>query len=217
MTEIALIGGHGKVALQAAPLLVQAGYGVHSVIRNPDHIADIEATGAHPVIADIERLDVARIENILLGRRIVIWSAGAGGGDPKRTYAVDRDAAIHTIDAAIRIGVRRFISVSYFGAGPDHGVDPGNSFYAYAEAKTAADTHLALSPLAWTILRPSRLTDDEPTGRIAVGPDQEPGSVSRGNVARTILAAVTNDQTIGKILEYNDGDVPIEEAFRARR
>ena len=32
--------------------------------------------------------------------------------------------------------------VSYFGAGPDHGVPEDNAFHAYAEAKTAADEHL---------------------------------------------------------------------------
>jgi len=89
-----------------------------------------------------------------------------GGGDAARTYAVDRDAAIRTIDAALAAGVDRFVMVSYFGAGPDHGVDPDNGFFAYAEAKAAADAHLRASGVEYTILAPSTLTDDDPTGMI---------------------------------------------------
>lgn len=213
MTDIAVVGGHGKVALRALPLLVQAGHDVHAWVRHPEQMAAIAATGAHPVIADVEHLDTAGIAKMLRGRQAVVWTAGAGGGDPSRTYAVDRDAAIRTMDAAASVGARRFIMVSYFGAGPEHDVEPDSSFFPYAQAKSAADGHLALTTLAWTILRPSRLTDDEPTGRVAVGGDQKAGSVSRGDVAAMIAAAVATPHSIGKIYEFNTGDVTIEEAL----
>ena len=41
--RITIFGGHGKVALLLAPLLVEAGHEVTSVIRNPDHVSDVEA------------------------------------------------------------------------------------------------------------------------------------------------------------------------------
>jgi Trk K+ transport system NAD-binding subunit len=46
MSRVLIIGGHGKVALLAAPLLVSDGHEVTSVVRNPEHVADVEATGA---------------------------------------------------------------------------------------------------------------------------------------------------------------------------
>ena len=46
MTNIAIIGGHGKVALRLAPLLVEAGDEVTSWIRSQDQVEDIEQTGA---------------------------------------------------------------------------------------------------------------------------------------------------------------------------
>ena len=95
-----------------------------SVFRNPDHSDDVAATGARPVVADIERLDTDALADLLAGHDAVVFSAGAGGGNPARTYAVDRDAAIRVIDAAAQAGVKRFVMVSYFGAGPDHGVPP---------------------------------------------------------------------------------------------
>ena len=42
MTRTVIIGGHGKVALLAAPLLAEAGHDVVSLIRNPDHAEDEE-------------------------------------------------------------------------------------------------------------------------------------------------------------------------------
>ncbi|MFX4273736.1 SDR family oxidoreductase [Propionibacteriaceae bacterium Y1685] len=210
--DIVIIGGHGKVALLAAPLLVEAGHRVASVIRNPDHVADVESTGATAVVADVERLDEAATRELLANHDVVVWSAGAGGGSPERTYAVDRDAAIRTIDAAAEVGARRYVMVSYFGAGPDHGVDPQNAFFAYAEAKTAADEHLRQSSLDWTILKPSGLTLAEPTGRISTT-DSDSTQVSRANVAATIAAAIANPATAGKEYAYNDGDTPITEAI----
>ncbi|MDN5725177.1 MAG: SDR family oxidoreductase [Propionibacteriales bacterium] len=210
--KIAIIGGHGQVALLAAPLLVEAGHQVDSVIRNPDHVADVEATGATAVVADVESLDASATQELLAEHDVVVWSAGAGGGSPERTYAVDRDAAIRTMEAAGAVGARRYVMVSYFGAGPDHGVDPDTGFFAYAEAKASADEHLRQSDLDWTILKPSGLTLDEQTGRITISA-AESGQVSRANVAATIAAAVANRETIGKEYSYNDGDTPITEAI----
>ena len=169
MSRVILIGGHGKVALLAAPLLVSDGHDVTSVVRNPDHVADVEATGATAAVLDIEHATTGQIADLVRGSDVVVWSAGAGGGSPERTYAVDRDAAIRSMDAAAQAGVGRYVMVSYFGAGPDHGVPEDNGFYAYAEAKAAADEHLQGTDLAWTILRPSGLTTDAATGHIETG------------------------------------------------
>ncbi|MDJ1113020.1 NAD(P)H-binding protein [Microbacterium dauci] len=214
MAHVLLIGGHGKVALLAEPLLVASGHEVTAVIRNPSHEAEVAATGATPLVADIEALDTAQFTQLMDGADVVIWSAGAGGGDPRRTYAVDRDAAIRSMDAALAAGARRYVMVSYFGAGPDHGVDPDNSFFAYAEAKAAADVHLAASALEWTILAPSALTLDAPTGRIDTAAETS-GSVSRADVAAVVAASVDDDSTIGRTISFNSGDVPIAEAIRA--
>lgn len=215
MARIIVFGGHGKVALQLAQNLTQRGDQVSSVFRNPDQSDDVAATGANPVVADIEQLDVDALAELLTGHDAVVFSAGAGGGNPERTYAVDRDAAIRVIDAAARAGVKRFVLVSYFGAGPDHGVPQSDPFFAYAEAKAAADTHLRASDLDWTILGPGRLTLDPATGRIALRGTQgaESGSVSRADVAQVAAAALADDATIGRTIEFNNGDVPIAEAL----
>jgi uncharacterized protein YbjT (DUF2867 family) len=215
MPRIVVIGGHGKVALHLARILTERGDEVSSVFRNPDHADDVVATGARPVVADIERLDTAAMAELVAGHDAVVFSAGAGGGNPARTYAVDRDAAIRLIDGAARAGTKRFVMVSYFGAGADHGVAPENSFFPYAEAKAAADAHLRASELDWTVLGPGHLTLEPATGRIAVKGAGRPGkdSVSREDVALVIAAALADDSTIRRTIEFNNGDVPIADAL----
>lgn len=211
MARVIVIGGHGKVALQLVRILTERGDEVSSVFRNPEHAGDVAATGATPVTADIEALDTDALAQLLAGHDAVVFSAGAGGGNPARTYAVDRDAAIRVIDAAAKAGVTRFVMVSYFGAGPDHGVPQDDPFFAYAEAKAAADTHLRASDLDWTVLGPGRLTLEPATGSIALG--QGKGSVSRADVAQVAAAALADDSTIGRTIEFNNGDVPIAQAL----
>lgn len=210
MAHIIVIGGHGKVALYLARILTGRGDQVSSVFRNPDHADEVAATGATPITADIEQLDTGALADLLAGHDAVVFTAGAGGGDPARTYAVDRDAAIRVIDAAAQAGVKRFVMVSYFGAGPGHGVSPENSFFPYAEAKAAADAHLRASELDWTVLGPGRLTLDPGTGHIAVG--KAKGEVSREDVAAVVAATLADDATIRRTIDFNNGDVPIADA-----
>lgn len=204
MSRIIIFGGHGRIALLLAPLLVARGDEVTAVIRNPEHIADVERTGATAVVSDIEQQDVPALTELIGGHDAVVWSAGAGGGDPKRTYAVDRDAAIRTMDAAARSGVNRYIMVSWIGSTADHGVPENDSFFPYADAKWAADEHLRGTELDGTILGPGSLTFDDPTGRIDLdAPDR--GRVARADVAAVIAAALTEPLTIGRTIRFGNG------------
>jgi uncharacterized protein YbjT (DUF2867 family) len=212
--RVIVIGGHGKVARKLTPTLTGRGHDVTAVVRNPDHVADVEADGASAVVADVASMDVSATTELLRGHDAVVWSAGAGGGDPARTYAIDRDAAIRSMDAAPAAGVERYVMVSYFGAGPDHGVPEGDPFFAYADAKSLADDHLMDSALSWTILRPSRLTDDPGTGRIETARGgATPGSVSRADVALVAAEALERPGLRGQVVEFNTGDVPVADAL----
>ncbi|MBT2532189.1 SDR family oxidoreductase [Arthrobacter sp. ISL-48] len=216
MTRIAIIGGHGKVALHLSALLTEEGHSVTSFIRNPDHAGDVAATGATPSVLDVENSTTAAIADAIRGHDAVVWSAGAGGGSPERTYAVDRDAAIRSMDAAAEAGVGRYIMVSYLGARPDHGVPPDNGFYPYAEAKAAADEYLRRTPLAWTILGPGSLTDKPGTGRIDVDPAPGEGSreTSRSNTAIVAAAVLDLPETAGRTIEFRDGTLPVSAALQ---
>ena len=211
MTRIAIIGGHGKVALRLASLLTGRGDEVTAVIRNPEHTADVEATGARAVVADVENLSATQIAEVITGHDAVVWSAGAGGGNPDRTYAVDRDAAIRTMDAAQLAAVLRFVMVSYLGARTDHGVPEDSSFFPYAEAKAAADEHLRGTALQWTILQPSRLTEDAGTGHIALA--EQSGDITRDDVAQVAAEVLARPDTAGTMVPFVNGEMSITAAL----
>lgn len=216
MSRIIIFGGHGRIALLLAPLLVERGDEVTAVIRNPQHIAEVEATGATALVADVEQLDTAALTEIIRGHDAVVWSAGAGGGAAERTYAVDKDAAIRTMDAATAAGVQRYIMVSWTGSVADHGVPESDSFFAYADAKWAADEYLRATGLDWTVLGPGTLTFDEPTGQIELD-EAGRAAVSRSDVAGVIAASLATPATIGKTIRFGNGtagtSTPIDSAL----
>ena len=210
--RVTIIGGHGKIALLLAPKLVEAEHEVTSVVRNPDHVADVEATGATAVVSSVEDADTPALADLLSGQDAVVWSAGAGGGDPERTYAVDRDAAVRSMDAARTAGVGRYVMVSFSGANDDSLVPEDNPFRHYQDAKIAADEHLRASGLEWTILGPGSLTLEP--GRAAVNPHARSGegdTTSRELVAQVVLAVLDDPRSHGKTLVFGDGDVPIDD------
>lgn len=218
MYDIVIIGGNGKVARLTAPMLVEAGNSVTSVIRSRDQFNDARETGATPTVADVETMSTDAIADLLEGHDTVIWAAGAGGGNPERTFAVDRDAAIRTINAAEEVGVGRFIMLSWSGSYLDHSFPEDSDFYPYAESKAAADQHLRDSELDWTIIAPSRLTDDRDRGGIEILPDgdgrTDATEVPRETVAQTIVAALECPQTSGRTIRFNAGNEDPHEALR---
>ncbi|MCG7438565.1 NAD(P)H-binding protein [Corynebacterium freneyi] len=218
--RIHVIGAHGKVALRALPLLAGAGHEVIGVVRNPGHADEVEATGAVPHVVDIERLDADGWAALLAGTDLVVWSAGAGGGDPARTKAVDEVAAIASMDACPRDA--GYVMVSYWGSRRDHGVPADNPFVHYADAKAAADEHLRESGLRYVILKPGALTE-EPAGNVYVGDDSEvPEGVERTTSRATVAAMIAHvvgrfDELGGRReIAFLDGDVPLGEAVSAQ-
>lgn len=223
--RVVIIGGHGKVALLAAPKFRDAGYSVDSIIRNPEHKADIEQRGANPVLLDIERATVDELREAFEGADAVVFSAGAGGGDPERTRAVDYEAAVRSIDAAEKAGVKRYVMVSYVTADIDvERLDEDESMYPYAKAKHDADAHLRASGLEHTILGPGVLTLEAATGRIQLvdregkidgaEPQEGQSDTSRENVAEVMVHVVAHNAGVGEKINFYDGETPIAEAIK---
>ena len=222
--RVVLIGGHGKVALLAAPKLVARGFAVDSLIRNPDHSAEISATGANPVVLDIENAGVEQLAEAFSGAHSIVFSAGAGGGNKERTRAVDFDAAVRSMEAAKQAGVSRFVMVSYSRALVDvDNLDPENSFYTYAKAKHDADAVLRETDLDYTILGPGALTLDPASKKITIAdetgnidgkaPEAENGKVSRENVAEVITHVVDTEAAQRSTVNFYDGSTAIAEAI----
>lgn len=222
--RVVILGGHGKIAQLAAPKLVAAGYTVESLIRNPDQAGDITNLGATPTVVDIETATTDELAEAFSGAHAVVFAAGAGGGNPDRTRAVDQDAAVRSINAATQAGVSRYVMVSYARSQTDiESVDPESSFYPYALAKQQADNHLMESSLDYTILGPGALTLEPASGKIKVLESEKAGEVmsaenasvdtSRENVAEVITETLRSGKAIRTTVNFLDGETPIEEAL----
>lgn len=98
---VAIIGGHGNVALHLAKL-ISSKHKVISVIRTPDHSSDITAAGAKPVVMSLESDPKETFTKLFENEsaEVVVFSAGAGGkGAEERTKAVDYEGAVKIFDA----------------------------------------------------------------------------------------------------------------------
>ncbi|KTR25003.1 SDR family oxidoreductase [Curtobacterium citreum] len=212
MSDIILFGGHGKVALLATRILSDRGHRITSVIRNPEQGDDVRAHGGEPRIADVQQQSLTDLEDLVRGHDAVLWSAGAGGGSADRTWAIDRDAAVLSVQAAARAGVDRYVMVSWSGSQLDHGIPQDQDFFAYAQSKMIADAVLRDSDLRWTVVAPSTLTDDEPTGRVDW--DGSSSQVPRGDVAHVVADVLEDASTAGRTIRFNGGATPIADFLR---
>ncbi|MFB9567059.1 SDR family oxidoreductase [Saccharopolyspora hordei] len=213
--RIVIAGAHGKIARHLGRGLVERGDEVVGLVRNPDHVADLEADGVRPVVADLERIDAEDLAGSLSGVDAAVFSAGAGpGSGAARKDTVDRAASVLLADACQRAGVRRFLQVSSMGTRKPNPSDVDPVFGAYLDAKRAAEADLRARPLDWTILRPGRLTDDPPTGKVTLGPEVDRAEVTRADVAAVLIALLDEPASIGRELELVNGTTPIQDAVR---
>jgi nucleoside-diphosphate-sugar epimerase len=212
--DVAIAGGHGKIARRLARLLVAQGDRVRGLIRNPDHAAALRADGSEPVLCDLEAADVEEVAVAIEGADAVVFAAGAGpGSGASRKLTMDRDGATKLLEAVRSAGVERYAIVSSVGA--ESPPDGDDVFGVYLRAKAEADRALAASDRAWTIVRPGSLTDDPGTGRVRIGTEPFRGKVSRDNVAQVLDAALHDPRTVRRTFYVSDGDDPVDEALAA--
>jgi uncharacterized protein YbjT (DUF2867 family) len=212
---VAIVGGHGKIALRLERLLVGAGHTARGVIRKPEQAGDLEAAGATPIVFDLEREDGLAAH--VSGADAVVFAAGAGpGSGAERKLSVDQGGATKLIDACREAGVARYVIVSAMGV--ERPGDWPEQMRPYYEAKRAADAALRESGLQYTVVRPGSLTDERGSGRIEVGsPLERSGRVTRDDVAATLLAVLETPATIGVSFDVLEGDIPVAEAVASLR
>ena len=212
--DVAIAGGHGQIALHLSRMLSERGDTVRGLIRSPDQQGDLAEVGARPVVLDLERASVVEVADAIDGADAVVFAAGAGpGSGAARKETVDHEAAVKLRDAAVQAGVGRYIMISAMGT--DDPPDGDEVFDVYLRAKARADRDLMASDLAWTVVRPGRLTDDAGTGTVTLARHVDRGRIPRADVAAVVVAALDDDATAGHIVEVVGGDTPIAEALAA--
>jgi uncharacterized protein YbjT (DUF2867 family) len=214
--DVVIAGGHGQIALRLARLLAERGERVRALIRNPDHEADVAATGAEPVLFDLEERSSSELADVVAGADAAVFAAGAGpGSGAERKRTVDLGAAVKLIEAARASGVRRYVIVSSIGA--DDPAGGAEAMRPYLEAKAEADAAVAQSGLDWTIVRPGALTNEPGTARVAVGERLARAEVTRDDVAAVLVGVLDDPGTVGRTFVVVNGETPILDALRRLR
>jgi uncharacterized protein YbjT (DUF2867 family) len=176
-----------------------------AMVRKPEQKEHFEKENVTTVLADLEE----DLNQAVKGADKVIFAAGSGG---KKVVEVDQEGAKRFTDAARNAGVEKFVMLSSMGAD-----NPGISeeLGDYLRAKGNADNYLRNSGLDFTIVRPGALTDEDGSGKIQLKEKlDKQESISRANVARTLVEVLDNDVKQNRVFEILDGETPIEKAVR---
>jgi uncharacterized protein YbjT (DUF2867 family) len=211
--DVLVAGGHGKVAMRLLRLLAAEGHRARGLIRNSGQAADLEALGAVAILGDLEA--EASLAEYVQGADALVFAAGAGpGSGPERKRTVDLGGAVKLVDAALAVGVQRYVMISSIGADRPHAASGG--MRPYLEAKAEADRYLMASGLEYTIVRPGSLTDDPGIGRVRVSTGLGGrGDIPRDDVAAVIAQVLDAPNTIGVTFEVFGGDLLVAEAVRS--
>jgi nucleoside-diphosphate-sugar epimerase len=208
---VAIAGAHGKIAMRLAPRLIARGDAVIGLVRNPDHVADVQATGAEAVVCDLEKASVEEVAAAVRAAEAVVFAAGAGpGSGAERKLTMDRDGAIKLLEATAERAAA-YVIVSSVGA--ENPPDDDDVFSVYLRAKASADAAVQASDRDWTIVRPGRLTDEPGTGRVRIDTRPFRGDVPRDDVAATLDAVLHDPGASHRIFYVNGGDEPVDRAL----
>ena len=211
--RIAIVGGHGKVALQLIPILIGRGHTVVPLARKQQQLLDLAAMGTEPRELDIESATEADFARAFEGCDAVVFTAGGGAdGNIERKQTVDLEGATKSIAGAKAAGISRLVQVSAIGVDNDPPEDAAPAWKAYVQAKRDADIALRESGLDWTIIRPGALTDTAATGRVHLAPSVEYGEVSRADVAHVVADCLDRPASAGAQWDLVSGDTPVPTA-----
>ena len=210
---IAIAGAHGKIAMRLAARLAARGDGVIGLIRNPNHAADVQGTGAEPVVCDLENASIEEVAEAVQRAEAVVFAAGAGpGSGAERKLTMDRDGAIKLLEATAKRAVP-YVIVSSIGAENPPPQSDDDVFSVYLRAKAEADAAVQASDRVWTIVRPGGLTDEPGTGRVRIDTEPFRGRVPRDDVADVLAAVLHDTRANHRILYVNGGEEPIQQAL----
>lgn len=210
--DVAIAGGHGKIALHLSRMLSQRGDKVRGLIRDEAQSDDLREVGSTPVVFDLEDADAAALAGVITGADAVVFAAGAGpGSGAARKETVDHEGAVKLLEAARTAGAQRYVIISSMGA--DDPPQGDEVFAIYLRAKARADQAVMDSDRAWTVVRPGGLTDEPGTGRVTLDRHVDRGQIPREDVAAVIVAAIDDDRTIGRVFEVVGGDTEISKAL----
>jgi uncharacterized protein YbjT (DUF2867 family) len=211
--KVLLTGGTGFVGKEIREKLREQGHDVRLLVR-PGSEADLLHAGEYDVVRG-QILNTNACLHACDGCDAVIHLVGIIREYPAKGITFDethRVATKNIVDAARRLGVKRFVHMSALGARED-------ATSVYHRTKYAAEQVVQGSPLRWTIFRPSWIFGPgdhlmatvldlihKPVVPLIDGGNNSFQPVARDDVATAMTAALLMPETQGKIYELGGPD-----------
>ena len=210
--KVLVVGANGQIGRHLINLLKESKeHTVRAMVRKEEQAIAFEKLGIEAVLADLEG-SVENIAEAAKGCDAIVFTAGSGGHTgADKTLLIDLDGAAKTIEAAQKMGIKRFIMVSAIHA---NNREKWSSIKHYMVAKHHADKILEQSGLTYTIVRPGGLLNEPGTGKISVAEELSAGSIPREDVAKTIMAALTAENTFNRSFDLVSGENLISDALK---
>ncbi len=206
--RVLVIGASGKTGHEVVHQALAAGHEVTAFVRDPSRL-QVREPRLTVVRGDVRSVDDLR--RALAGQNAVISTLGGRAKDAmtdplsgKPSGGVMEASTAALIEAAGEAGVRRVVVLSTFMLAPNFRagiLKPLALYYkGMNDDKRAGEETLKRSPLDWTIVYATRLTDGERSGRERLVPVTEivtpRNNVSRSDAAAFLLAQLDDDAAI---------------------
>lgn len=205
---VVVTGASGRTGSHVVRGLLAAGHTVRGLVRSETKATEVRSTGAQVIVGDLTECD---LDVLLGGAQALVHTAAASDSRPGRSAAVDNRATVALVAAAERVRASRFVQVSSMYADrPEQGPEFLRDVLA---EKAVSDAALARSGLAWTLVRPGGLSDDDPTGRVAVGSRLPSGRIPRADVAAVCVACLGESSTERRAFDLTSGAARVDEAL----
>jgi len=202
---LAISGASGKTGWRLADEALRRGQRVRAILR-PGSVLPSALEGREQLeLVRLELGDAAGLQAALKGCDALVIATGARPSiDLAGPLKVDALAIRDQIAACKASGVRRVVLVSSLCAG--RWLHPLNLFGLILVWKRLGERWLEQSGLAWTIVRPGGLSEDDSRAEregvvFSRADQQESNSIPRRLVARVCLDALETPAAEGQIIE----------------
>lgn len=202
--KLVVFGASGRTGRLVVAGALARGHEVTAFARATEALGDLAPRCARVVRGDI--VDRVMVAEAMAGQEAVVYAVGPAGG---QSAAATADGALRVVRVMQKYGVRRLIALSAAGTAVAEDAPPSFFSRLFRSRPQAApadpgdwrrmEITVRQSELAWTLVRPAKLTDGPATGVYRAGPghvlpDARP--IARADVAAFVLDQLDTDLNV---------------------
>lgn len=195
-----VVGATGETGRRIVQELVQRQIPVRALVRDIDKGRQILPDGVELVVGDV--LKPQSIREAIADSTVLLSATGAAPSfNPTGPYNVDYVGTKNLVDVAKEKGIEQFVMVSSLCTSKLF--HPLNLFWLILVWKKQAEEYLQKSGVAYTIVRPGGLKNEDNTDAIVMQSADTlfEGSIPRTKVAQVCVEALLQPQAKNKIVE----------------